>query len=188
MTDRQTILIVDDKEQNLYALEKILENAGADTVRATNGNDALIACLNHEFALAILDVQMPGMDGYELAGLIREDERTKNLPVIFMTAVYSDEYHMFKGYRAGAVDFVTKPYKPEILLTKVRIFLQLDHQRRELEKTIELEKAKNHLENILLSLTDAVLVVSKNGIVQSVNDAALSLFCYPPGEMIGIPF
>ena len=130
VTYRQKILIVDDKEQNLYALERVLENAGSDTVRATNGNDALIACLNHEFALAILDVQMPGMDGYELAEFLREDERTGNLPIIFLSAVYSDEHHVFKGYRAGAVDFLTKPYRPEILLAKVRIFLQLDHQRR----------------------------------------------------------
>ncbi|MBU0992714.1 MAG: PAS domain S-box protein [Proteobacteria bacterium] len=188
VNDRQKILIVDDKQENLYALEKVLEKVDADIIRTTNGNDALIASLNHEFALAILDVQMPLMDGYELAGYLRDGEKTRNLPVIFLTAAYSDEYHEFKGYEAGAVDFVSKPYRPEILLAKVRIFQQLDRQRRELEKTIALEKQKNHLENILLSMTDAVMVVSKDGFIQTANEATLSLLSYAPGEIIDIPF
>ena len=186
MTQRQKILIVDDKEENLYALEKVLEKVGARIIRAANGNDALIASLNHEFALAILDVQMPGMDGYELAEYLRDDEKTRDLPIIFLTAVYSDEHHVFKGYEAGAVDFVTKPYRPQILLAKVRIFLQLDRQRRALNNTIELEKEKNHLENILLSMIDAVMVVSKEGFIQTVNDAALVLLGYAPSEIIGL--
>ena len=188
MNDRQKILIVDDKNENLYALEKVLEKVDADIIKAFSGNEALIASLNHEFALAILDVQMPGMDGYELAEYLRDNEKTRNLPLIFLTAVYSDEHHVFKGYEAGAVDFVTKPYRSEILLAKVRIFLQLDRQRLELEKTIGLEKAKNHLENILLSMTDAVMVVSKKGLIQTVNEAALSLFGYAQGEIIGMSF
>ncbi len=187
MADIQKILIVDDKEENLYALEKVLGKVDADIIKATGGNDALVASLNHEFALAILDVQMPGMDGYELAEYLRDDEKTRNLPIIFLTAVYSDEHHVFKGYEAGVVDFVTKPYRAEVLLAKARIFLQLDWQQRELEKTIELENEKNHLENILLSLTDAVIVASKEGFIQTVNETALSLLGYAPGEILGIP-
>jgi CheY-like chemotaxis protein len=104
VNNQQKILIVDDKDQNLFALERVLQNVDAQIIRATCGNDALIACLNHEFALAILDVKMPVMDGYELAEVLRADEKTRNLPIIFLTAVYSDEYHVFKGYEAGAVD------------------------------------------------------------------------------------
>jgi DNA-binding response OmpR family regulator len=131
MAGRQKILIVDDRLENLFALEKILSVTGAEILKATSGNDALIASLNHEFALAILDVQMPGMNGYELADYLRGEKKTRYLPVIFLTAVHSDEYHVFKGYEAGAVDFITKPFNPEILVGKVSVFLELDRQRAE---------------------------------------------------------
>ncbi len=143
MSDKQQILIVDDKKKNLYALEKVLHEADAEIIKANSGNDALKAALNHEFALAILDVQMPGMDGYELAEFLRSNKKTKHLPIIFLSAVYSDEAHVFKGYEAGAVDFITKPFNPKILLNKVSIFLQLNAQRIELLQKIELEKSKS---------------------------------------------
>jgi len=131
---RQKILIVDDREENLYALEKVLGKVDADIIKATSGNDALIACLNHEFALAILDVQMPGMDGYELAEFIRAEEKARHVPIIFMSAVYSDDYYVFKGYDAGGVDYMVKPYNPTVLLSKVNVFLQLHRQHTELLK------------------------------------------------------
>lgn len=152
MNDRQKILIVDDKEENLYALEKVLEKVDADIIKAFSGNDALIASLNHEFALAILDVQMPGMDGYELAEFIRAAEKTRHVPIIFMSAVYSDDYYVFKGYDAGGVDYMVKPYNPVVLLSKVSVFLRLHRQHTELlkhrehleeqveQRTVELQK------------------------------------------------
>jgi len=142
MQNRQKVLIVDDKSANLYALEQVLQVLEeVELVKASNGNDALIAILNHDFALAILDVQMPDMDGYELAEFIRSEEKSKFLPVIFLSAVFSDEFHVFKGYRAGAVDFITKPFNPEVLLSKVEIFLKLDKQKKELnDQNILLEK------------------------------------------------
>jgi len=185
---RQKILIVDDKEANLFSLEQILKDTDAQIIRAQSGNEALVASLNHDFALALLDVQMPGMDGYELAEYLREDEKTRNLPIVFLTAVYSDAYHVFKGYEAGAVDFLTKPYRAEILLAKVRIFLQMDYQNQELKRIIELEKTKNHLENILLSMSDAVMVLSRKGLVQTINAAALSLLGYSHDQIMGMPF
>lgn len=118
----QKILIVDDRKQNLFTLEQVLANFKVEFVRATSGNDALKATLYNDFALAILDVQMPEMDGYELAELLRSDPKTKDLPVIFLSAVYHDDYHIFKGYESGAVDFITKPYEPKILLSKVNFF------------------------------------------------------------------
>ncbi len=135
MPDRAKILIVDDKPQNLFALEKVLEGTGAQIIQALNGNDALTASLHHDFALAILDIQMPSMDGYELAEWLRSEEKTRELPIIFVSAVYSSEYHIFKGYDAGAVDFIVKPFQPTILLGKVNVFLQIYKQRSELEQS-----------------------------------------------------
>jgi len=157
----QKILIVDDKPRNLYALAQVLKESGAEIIKAENGNDALTATLHHDFALAMFDVQMPEMDGYELAELMRGEERTKRIPIIFLSAVYSDEYHIFKGYRSGAVDFITKPYNPAVLMSKVHVFLQLDSQKRELVEKLEIERSKIYLENIFATLSDAVLVVSQ---------------------------
>jgi two-component system, sensor histidine kinase len=132
MKKSSKILIVDDKVENLYALEKVLTPLGADIVRAENGNRALMATLKHDFALAILDVHMPGMDGYELAKLLRGQVETKSLPMIFLTAISADAIHVARGYETGAVDFLTKPVEPDILLSKVKVFLELDSNRREL--------------------------------------------------------
>ncbi len=133
MNELQKILIVDDKAANLFSLEQILKETNAKIIMADNGNDALIASLNHSFAIALLDVQMPGMDGYELAEFLRGEEKTKDLPIIFVSAVYSSEHHVFKGYDAGAVDFLVKPYNPKVLLSKVNVFLTLDRQKKMLE-------------------------------------------------------
>ena len=116
MNDQQHILIVDDKHENLIALERVLRDTNAQVTSVKSGNEALAATLRQNFALAILDVQMPEMDGLELAELLRSDDKTRHLPIILMSAVYSDDYHVFRGYAAGAVDFLTKPYEPEILL------------------------------------------------------------------------
>jgi CheY-like chemotaxis protein len=107
------------------------------TFKALNGNDALELTLEHDFCAAILDVQMPEMDGYELAELLRGNERTTTLPIIFVSAIFSDEYHHRKGYSAGAVDFMAKPFIPDILLSKVKVFIELDEQRRKLQETVK---------------------------------------------------
>ncbi len=135
---KQKILIVDDKPANLVALRKqlrCLENV--EIIEAGSGNDALTLTLNHDFALAILDVQMPEMDGYELAKIMREEEKTADVPVIFLSAVFSDDFHIYEGYKSGAVDFITKPFNPEILLCKVKIFLRLDLYTRDLEVLVD---------------------------------------------------
>ncbi|MBU0676040.1 MAG: response regulator [Proteobacteria bacterium] len=136
MIEKQKILIVDDRPENLFTLELILkELASIEIIQARNGNEALVAILNHTFALAILDVQMPEMDGYELAELIRSEKKVSMLPIIFVSAVYSSDYHVFKGYESGAVDFMVKPYNPQILLNKVKVFLRLDHQQQLLQES-----------------------------------------------------
>ncbi|MFH1723064.1 MAG: ATP-binding protein [Elusimicrobiota bacterium] len=133
---RQKLLIVDDKAENLLALEKVLQGTGAELVKAASGDAALAASLNHDFAAAILDVQMPGMDGYELAGLLRGERKTRELPIIFLTAVYTDEAHIFKGYETGAVDFITTPFEPSILRSKIEIFLRLAATKEKLEELV----------------------------------------------------
>ncbi|SPF39233.1 putative Histidine kinase [Syntrophobacter sp. SbD1] len=124
-----TILIVDDKEANLFALENTLKRLDVSIVRASSGNEALRATLDNDFALVILDVQMPEMDGYELAALLRGDERSKNVPIIFLSAEYSDEPSVFRGYESGGVDFIIKPFNPAILISKVKVFLELYEQK-----------------------------------------------------------
>lgn len=150
MTYKPKVLIVDDRGENLYALENILQGADAEIIRASDGNSALKAILNHDFALAILDVQMPGMDGFELAEFIRSEDKTKNLPIIFLSAAYKEETHIFRGYESGAVDYITKPFDPHTLLNKVKIFIQLEAQKHLLaEQKGELEKLVDELQKAL---------------------------------------
>jgi signal transduction histidine kinase len=146
-TPRPQILIVDDRPENLFALQKILKSLEVDVFQASSGNDALGLALEHDFFAAILDVQMPGMDGYELAELLRGNPATAALPILFVSAVFSDEYHHRKAYDVGAVDFLSKPFVPEILLSKVKVFMALYQQRRALEKFIaDLNRANAQLE------------------------------------------
>ena len=153
MNTPQKILVVDDKSENLHALQTTLKETNAEVVKAQSGNDALIAALNHDFALAILDVQMPGMDGYELAGHLRSEEQTKHVPIIFLTA-YADEQQMFKGYGIGAMDYIVKPYDPVVLLSKVLAFLELHRQRA------EIQRQTNHLEEVVSERTVALKLMN----------------------------
>ncbi len=140
---RPKILIVDDRPQNLYVLDQLLQKLDVEVIKAASGLEALQLSLEHDFCLAIVDVQMPEMDGYELVELLRGNQSTAHLPVIFVSAIYSDEYHHRKGYDTGAVDFMTKPFVPEILLSKVRVFLDLYHQRSQLQTLVDQLNAAN---------------------------------------------
>ncbi len=159
------ILIVDDKPKNLYVLERLLAKLEVQVFQATSGFEALSLTLEHDFCLAIIDVQMPEMDGYELVELLRGNPSTACLPVIFVSAIYSDEYHHRKGYDAGAVDFLSKPFVGEILLSKVGVFLDLYHQRVKLEELVSQLNAKNTaLENEISQrkLAEAALQKANN--------------------------
>lgn len=136
------ILIVDDRIENLIALEVLLEDINVECIRALSGNEALQLTLEHEFALALIDVQMPEMDGFETVELMKKVTKTKSLPLIFVSAIYSEDYYKIKGVESGAVDFITKPYSPKVLIGKVKIFLDLYSHKKQLEKTVEdLKKA-----------------------------------------------
>jgi CheY-like chemotaxis protein len=131
------ILIVDDKPENLFALEKLLKKLEVEVIQARSGSEALKLSLDHDFCLVIADIQMPQMDGYEFVELLRSNESTATLPVIFVSAIYSDEYHHRKAYDSGAVDFMSKPFIPEILLSKVRVFIDLYEKRRSLQTLVD---------------------------------------------------
>jgi CheY-like chemotaxis protein len=128
------ILMVDDRPDNLLALSAILSSLGHDMVRAHSGEEALKAMLAEEFALVILDVQMPGMDGYATATHIKRRERTRSVPIIFLTATYADPQDAFRGYAAGAVDYITKPFDPWVLRAKVSVFVDLYLKNRQLRE------------------------------------------------------
>ncbi len=115
-----TCLIVDDLEENLIALAALLDEPGIAVLRARSGAEALELLLVHPVALALLDVQMPEMDGFELAELMRGSERTRHIPIIFVTAGAGDQRRIFKGYESGAVDFLLKPIEPHVLKNKAR--------------------------------------------------------------------
>ena len=117
------ILIVDDTYANLVAMRRLLAHCGAQIVEARSGNEALALCLDHEFALILLDVNMPDMDGFEVAALLGESEQLRDTPIIFVTAAYADDLNRLKGYRSGAVDYIAKPINDAILQSKVRVFL-----------------------------------------------------------------
>jgi len=152
-----SILLVDDRPENLTALEALLSDMGLNLVKALSGNDALRLSLKHNFALVLLDVQMPDMDGFETAELMRSNPKTRHLPIIFVTAGMKDISCQFKGYDAGAVDYLLKPLEPAILRSKVKVFRDLYLLRRELEereasleslvneRTAELVRTADHL-------------------------------------------
>lgn len=128
------ILVVDDEPRNLAVLESILDDPGYRLVRATSGEDALLALMADEFALLVLDVQMPGMSGFELAHLVKERKKTARIPIIFLTAYYNDDQHILEGYGSGAVDYLHKPVNPPVLRSKVAVFAELHRKGRELER------------------------------------------------------
>ncbi len=142
------LLLVDDHEANLVALSTLLAQDGVDVLQAGSGREALELLLDQDVALAIIDVHMPIMDGFELAELMRGSQRTQHVPIIFLTGESQDNRHRFRGYQAGAVDFLYKPIEPDVLRSKTAIFLDLYRQREELARqrdqflTLAEEKAR----------------------------------------------
>lgn len=130
------ILVVDDTLANLVAMRRLLAQSGARILEARSGNEALALCLDHEFALILLDVNMPDMDGFEVAQLLGEAEQLRETPIIFVTAAYADDLNRLRGYRSGAVDYIAKPINDVILQSKVRVFLELHAARAELQRTM----------------------------------------------------
>ncbi len=147
------ILIVDDLPENLQALEALLRHEHRVIHQANSGDAALALLLEHEFALAILDVQMPGMDGFELAEVMRSTSRTRHIPIVFVSAAGRELDYAFKGYENGAVDFLYKPIDPGAVRSKVAVFVALDQQRRETRRQmLALERSRQEQETLLREL------------------------------------
>jgi PAS domain S-box-containing protein len=190
----QKILLVDDKEENLFSLKQVLSELEAvDFVTTTAPEEALRFCLNEEFALAILDVQMPGMDGYELAELLRGHESTEELPIIFLSALSVDQFHIAKGYSKGATDYIVKPFHAEILLAKVRVLLELSRSRRNLEQVVaertkELVASESRYRGTFENAAIGIAHVAQDGSFLMVNEKLCSIVGYSRGELEQMTF
>ena len=196
------ILIVDDRPENLLALEAILEPTGQRLVRASSGEEALRKLLTHDFAVILLDVQMPGLNGFETAELIKSRERTRFIPIIFLTAISKEEEYIFRGYSVGAVDYLFKPFQPDILRSKVMVFVDLymkqrrlqeqEHRLREAERRElelrhmhELLQSERRYSEVVNSAMDAILTFDHNGEVQLFNAAAERMFRMAATDVMG---
>jgi PAS domain S-box-containing protein len=177
------VLLVDDRRENLLALEAILEPLGQTLLFANSGEDALRKLLQQEVALILLDVQMPGLDGFGTAALIKQRERTKHIPIIFVTAISKDEEHVFRGYSSGAVDYIFKPFSPEVMRSKVSVFIELHENKEQLRrqaeqlKEQELAELKRESEERYRFLAEAqpdqIWTALPNGELDYVNQRAL---------------
>lgn len=155
------ILIVDDRPENLLTLEGILENEELNILKAHSGNEALSIMLEHNVSLVLMDVQMPGMDGFEVAEIMRSTDRTKYIPIIFVTAISKQRQHIFRGYETGAVDYLYKPLDLEILQSKIKAFIDFFQHKNKLEETTrKLEKTVNELHQAKLIAEEATVAKS----------------------------
>jgi len=198
------ILLVDDRPENLLALEAILESLGQRLVRAQSGEDALRCLLEREFAVILLDVQMPGMNGFETARMIKARERTKFVPIIFLTAISKDEEFVYKGYEVGAVDYIFKPFQAEVLRSKVNVFVELYIQRRrlaeqdqrlhdaerqelELRHMRELLQSEARYRDIVDSAMDAIVAFDSDRKITLMNVSAERMFGTTATSALGKP-
>jgi len=177
-------LLVDDLEENLLALAALLQRPDVEILTARSAREALELLLVHEVALALLDVQMPEMDGFELAELMRGTERTRGVPIIFVTAGAHDQHRLFQGYESGAVDFLFKPIEPHILRSKADVFFQLYRQKQQLARELRektetlrlnemLTAALSHdLRSPLNAVTTSALLIQRRSSEQPVQDIA----------------
>src|SRR5918997_2606386 len=166
------ILIVDDRPEKLLALEAVLEDLGQTIVRAYSGREALRHVLNHEFAVILLDVNMPGMDGFETAALIRQRKSSENVPIIFITA-FGDEMHATRGYSLGAVDYILAPVLPDVLRSKVAVFVDLFRKTEQVKRQSEsLRRRASQLQKLAAASVTINSALSTERTLQTVTDTA----------------
>jgi PAS domain S-box-containing protein len=188
------VLLVDDRPENLLALEGILEPLGQNLIYANSGEDALRQLLRHDIAVILLDVQMPELDGFETAQLIKQRERTSHVPIIFVTAISKDEEQVFRGYSAGAVDYVFKPFNPDVLRSKVSVFIELHDKNEQLRRQAELLKEQELAELrreseeryrfLAESQPDQIWTAQPSGELDYVNQRALDYFDTTFSELV----
>ena len=181
------ILMVDDRPENLFALEVILSDANYLCVRASSGEEALKILFNEQgFAIILMDVQMPKMDGFETVELIRQNKKLQRIPIIFLTASMDSSVQIFKGYLAGAVDYLTKPFSPAILKAKVAVFVDLFKKNHELLEQAEEMKTLNknvttekllsqYTLSIIEAIHDPLFVINPEGKITDMNNASIKI-------------
>ena len=190
------VLIVDDKPANLLVLQDLLREFQIEVIEASSGEETLSLVMRHNFAVILLDVKMPGMSGIETANLMFGNDNTMQTPVIFITGYDMDELDQVEGYAAGAVDYIIKPIIPQLLLSKVKIFLQLHQQAEELKKNNELLEWLNNdrqqqyvqTRRLLNMNPDSILVVDHGNIILYANTAAVVLFNNATDQLEGTKF
>lgn len=173
------ILLVDDEPANLLALEAVLEDLQENLVCVNSGEEALRCLLKHDFAVVLLDVKMPGMDGFEAATLVRQRDKSRRTPIIFLTGMQHDVAHVFRGYEIGAVDYMLKPIVPEILKSKVAVFVEL------YRKTREIKQQEKKYRNIFQSFPDIYFRLDMEGNINLVSPSIHDKLGYQPHEVIG---
>ena len=191
------LLIVDDNEHNLFTLRTLIsKHTAVEILEASSGQQALeLARANPDVDLVVLDIQMPEMDGFEVARLLKLHKKTREIPIIFLTAAFKTEEFQQKGYDVGAADYLLKPIDDNQLINKISTYFRLIEKERGLnrileekvaERTAELDQANRHLENILANMGEALLVLSPEGIVKQVNPAACRMIGYDEAELEGM--
>jgi diguanylate cyclase (GGDEF)-like protein/PAS domain S-box-containing protein len=193
---QQKILIVDDSPTNLTLLDHMLRRLGCAIVQAHTGIEAVALVADDDFALILLDIQMPGMNGYEAAMRIKELPRGRHVPIIFITAIYQDEENVRMGYETGAVDYLFRPVNVQTLTSKVQVFLEMNRQKVRLEREIEsriraeaaLRQAEEKYRSIFERAVEGIFQCTPEGAFTEVNPAMARLFGYDdPADMTGIP-
>jgi len=176
MTDKVNILLVDDRAENQLALEAILKSLDQNLVRATSGADALKFLLKNDVAVILLDVEMPDMDGFQTAKLIRERERSRHTPIMFLTAISKSDAQVNQGYSLGGVDYIFKPFMPEVLRSKVAAFVDMFKQREEAQQQAAMLRSERDLAAAILdTVSGFVLVLDAEGKILRVNRAFLQM-------------
>lgn len=183
---RVKLLLVDDDRDNLLALQAVLDPLNEELMLAASGLDALRLCLDHDFAAILLDVRMPGMDGFETAEMIRARRRSRQTPILFLTGYRSDE-QLFRGYDLGAVDFLFKPIVPEILQSKVAVFVELSRSEQLLRRHAEaLARTEQKFRAVLEAAPDAMVITDGSGRIALANSRTDFLFGYAREKLIGL--
>src|ERR1700730_4072310 len=184
--EKINILLVDDSPSNLLALDAILQAPDRNLVRVPSGDDALRYLLDHEVAVILLDVYMPGIDGLETAELIRGRDRSRDIPIIFLTADTAGGRHLSKGYSLGAVDYIVKPIEPDVLRSKVAVFVELFKKTREIKRQAQLLQEKNlQLENANLARLNMLIDLGRELAAEHDPAQVLQRFCVSAREIVG---
>jgi PAS domain S-box-containing protein len=191
------ILIVDDNANNLYSLRTLIGRyMDVEVLEADSGQAALdIALHDPRIDLIVLDIQMPGMDGFQTASMLKVRKKTRDIPIIFLTAAYKTDEFQQKGYEVGAADYLLKPIDDNQLINKISTYLRLIEKERDMnlrlealveERTRELHAAKNYLENVINNMGEALLLLEPSGKIKTANPAACRMLDYSEAELVGM--